>query len=69
MPPANRRRKERGLVFAAAFINRYGVRKVTLCALCLIALGVALALGMNHIWQLILLWGVVVRDCPRSRLG
>ena len=46
--------------FAAAFINRYGVRKVTLSALCLIGLGFALSLGMTHLWQLILLWGVVV---------
>jgi predicted MFS family arabinose efflux permease len=46
--------------FAAAFINRYGVRKVTLSALCLIALGLALSLRMTHIWQLLLLWGVVV---------
>jgi sugar phosphate permease len=46
--------------FAAAFINRYGVRKVTLSALCLIGLGLALSTGMTHIWQLILLWGAVV---------
>jgi predicted MFS family arabinose efflux permease len=46
--------------FAAAFINRYGVRKVTLSALCLIALGLALSLRVTHIWQLILLWGVLV---------
>jgi predicted MFS family arabinose efflux permease len=46
--------------FAAAFINRYGVRKVTLCALCLIALGLALSLEMTQLWQLILLWGVIV---------
>jgi predicted MFS family arabinose efflux permease len=46
--------------FAAAFINRYGVRKVTLSALCLIALGLALSLRMTRLWQLILLWGVVV---------
>ena len=46
--------------FAAAFINRYGVRKVTLSALCLIALGLALSLGMTEIWQLVLLWGVIV---------
>jgi predicted MFS family arabinose efflux permease len=46
--------------FAAAFINRYGVRKVTLSALCLIASGLALSLGMARLWQLILLWGVVV---------
>ncbi len=46
--------------FAAAFINRYGVRRVTLCALCLIGLGLALSITMTQIWQLILLWGVVV---------
>jgi MFS family permease len=46
--------------FAAAFINRYGVRKVTLCALTLIGAGFALSLGMNRVWQLVLLWGAVV---------
>jgi MFS family permease len=46
--------------FAAAFINRYGVRKVTLSALCLIGLGLLLSLGMTRIWQLLLLWGAVV---------
>jgi len=46
--------------FAAAFMNRFGVRKVALAALVLIASGLLLSLGMTHIWQLILLWGVVV---------
>jgi sugar phosphate permease len=46
--------------FAAAFINRYGVRKVTLSALCLIGLGLALSLEMTQVWQLIMLWGAVV---------
>jgi sugar phosphate permease len=46
--------------FAAAFINRYGVRKVTLTALALIASGLALSLAINRIWQLIALWGVIV---------
>jgi MFS family permease len=46
--------------FAAAFINRYGVRKVTVTALCLIAAGLACSLAMTHIWQLVLLWGVLV---------
>jgi MFS family permease len=46
--------------FAAAFINRYGVRSVTLSALCLITCGLALSLAMTRIWQLILLWGVIV---------
>jgi predicted MFS family arabinose efflux permease len=46
--------------FAAAFINRYGVRKVVLSALALIGSGLALSLAMTRIWELILLWGVVV---------
>jgi MFS family permease len=45
--------------FAAAFINRYGVRKVTLSALSLIALGLALSSAMTQVWELVLLWGVV----------
>lgn len=46
--------------FAAAFINRYGVRKVTLAALGLIASGLLLSLAMHQLWQLIVLWGVLV---------
>jgi MFS family permease len=46
--------------FAAAFINRYGVRNVTLSALCLIGAGLAASLAMTHIWELVLLWGIVV---------
>jgi MFS family permease len=46
--------------FAAAFINRYGMRKVTVSALCLIGAGLAASLAMTHVWQLVLLWGVVV---------
>jgi len=46
--------------FAAAFINRFGVRAVTISALCLIGCGLALSLRMGHLWQLILLWGIVV---------
>ena len=46
--------------FAAAFINRYGVRKVTLSALSLIAWDLPCRPAMTHLWQLILLWGVVV---------
>src|SRR3984957_7878051 len=45
---------------AAAFINRYGMRKVTLSALCLIAIGLGLSMRMTHLWQLVALWGVVV---------
>jgi predicted MFS family arabinose efflux permease len=46
--------------FAAAFINRFGMRNVTLCALALIGAGFALSLAMNRLWQLLLLWGLVV---------
>src|SRR4051812_26981583 len=46
--------------FAAALMNRYGVRRITLAALGLIATGLLLSLGMVQVWQLILLWGVVV---------
>ncbi len=46
--------------FAAALMNRFGVRSVTLTALLLIALGLIGSLAMTSVWQLILLWGVVV---------
>ncbi|RZS83266.1 sugar phosphate permease [Phyllobacterium myrsinacearum] len=46
--------------FAAAFMNYFGVRKVVCVALALIAGGSFLSLGMTQIWQLILLWGVVI---------
>ena len=46
--------------FAAAFMNQFGVRAVTISALLLIAAGVAGSLAMTEIWQLVLLWGIVV---------
>lgn len=46
--------------FAAAFMNRFGLRQVTTAALALIATGLLLSLAMTEIWQLIFLWGVVV---------
>jgi MFS family permease len=46
--------------FAAAFMNRFGIRRVLLCALLLIATGVGLTPLMHAPWQLDLLWGVVV---------
>jgi predicted MFS family arabinose efflux permease len=46
--------------FAAAFMNRFGVRRVLVCALLLIATGVGLTPLMRQPWQLYLLWGVVV---------
>ncbi len=46
--------------FNAALINRWGVRIVTLSALCLIGCALALSVAMTRLWQLILLWGVGV---------
>ncbi len=46
--------------FAAAVMDRFGLRRTMLAALALIALGVALTPLMTEPWQLVLLWGVVV---------
>ena len=46
--------------FAAAFMNRFGVRRVLICALLFIATGVGLTPLMRAPWQLDVLWGVVV---------
>ncbi len=46
--------------FAAAFMNRFGVRRVVICALTLIVAGLLASLAMTRVWQLVLLWGVVV---------
>lgn len=46
--------------FAAALINRFGVRRMILTSLSLVAGGLALSLLMTQVWQLIVLWGVVV---------
>ncbi|MCC2317912.1 MFS transporter [Cellulomonas chengniuliangii] len=46
--------------FAAALMERFGVRAVTASAMALIALGSGLTIFMTASWQLILLWGVLV---------
>ncbi|HXM55220.1 MAG TPA: MFS transporter [Candidatus Dormibacteraeota bacterium] len=46
--------------FAAAFMNRFGIRRVLVGALLLIVAGVGLTPLMRQTWQLYLLWGVVV---------
>lgn len=46
--------------FAAAFMNRFGVRPVVCAALLLVVSGIAGSLLMTEIWQLVLLWGIVV---------
>jgi MFS family permease len=46
--------------FAAAFMNRFGVRRVIIAAMALISAGLLASLAMTQMWQLVLLWGVVV---------
>ena len=46
--------------FAAALMDRFGVRRTMTLALAASALGVALSPLMREAWQLVLLWGVVV---------
>jgi MFS family permease len=46
--------------FAAALMDRFGVRTVLTVALALIAAGSALSVTMTASWQLVLLWGVLV---------
>ena len=46
--------------FAAAVMDRFGLRRTMLAALACIACGVALTPLMTRSWQLIVLWGVIV---------
>ncbi|MCW2513903.1 MAG: sugar phosphate permease [Mycobacterium sp.] len=46
--------------FAAALMDRFGVRPVLTAALLLISAGSALSVLMTASWQLVLLWGVLV---------
>ena len=46
--------------FAAALMDRFGMRRVVAGALLLVAAGSGLTVFMTASWQLILLWGVLV---------
>ncbi|WP_435845969.1 MFS transporter [Streptomyces huasconensis] len=46
--------------FAAALMDRFGIRRVVAAALTVIALGSGLTVWMNHAWQLLLYWGLLV---------
>jgi sugar phosphate permease len=46
--------------FAAAIMERFGIRRSVLCALTLVAIGVASTPLMRQPWQLILMWGFLV---------
>jgi predicted MFS family arabinose efflux permease len=51
-----------GLVapFAAALMERFGLRRVTTFALVIIAAGAALSIFVTASWQLILTWGILI---------
>jgi MFS family permease len=46
--------------FAAALLNRYGLRNVTLTAQLIVVSALLASLAMTKVWQLMLLWGVVI---------
>ncbi len=46
--------------FAAALLNRYGLRNVTLAAQLVVVSALVLSLGMTQVWHLVALWGVVI---------
>ena len=46
--------------FAASAMNRWGMRRLILAAIALLAISVALTTGMQHQWQMTLLWGICV---------
>ncbi|MFD8753754.1 MFS transporter [Kitasatospora sp. NPDC059577] len=46
--------------FAAALMDRFGVRLVVVCALLTISVGSGLTMLMRQPWQLVLCWGVLV---------
>ena len=46
--------------FAAALLNRYGLRNVTLSAQLIVVSALFASLAMTKVWQLVLLWGVVI---------
>jgi predicted MFS family arabinose efflux permease len=46
--------------FAAAFINRFGVRPVVVSAVAMIVVGILASMAMTELWELVALWGLIV---------
>ncbi len=46
--------------FAAVFIGRFGLRRIMVIAATFIAVAMVLATGITQLWQLFLLWGLVL---------
>ena len=57
--------------FAAALMERFGIRRVVAASLLLVAVGSGLTLVMTSAWQLWLLWGLAVGIgmIPRGEVG
>ena len=45
--------------FAAALMERFGIKKVVMTALSAVGIGALLTIGMQSLWQLVALWGFV----------
>src|SRR6202790_5586131 len=50
--------------FAAALLNRHGLGNVTLSAQLIVVSALLASLAMTKVWQLMLLWGVVIGIAP-----
>ncbi|SHF07718.1 Sugar phosphate permease [Seinonella peptonophila] len=46
--------------FAAAFMKRYGVKRIMIIALSLLVIGTSLSTWLKMIWQMTVLWGFIV---------
>jgi sugar phosphate permease len=46
--------------FAAVFVTRFGLRRIMVTAACFIGAAMVLATGITQLWQLFLLWGLVL---------
>lgn len=46
--------------FMAAFVERFGLKRVMLYSMALLAIGLSLTFIMSSSWQLILIWGVMI---------
>lgn len=46
--------------FAAALLNRYGLRNMSLLSLSIVASALIASLFMTQVWHLMLLWGIVI---------
>src|SRR3989440_11553809 len=46
--------------FAAALLNRYGLRNMSLLSLLIVASALVTSLFMTKVWHLMVLWGIVI---------